>query len=132
HRSSLAVRSRSGHSPAHSRYAGACSLGDVDGYLPQPSAPLGRTVSAAQSTLGDPRRRAWWLKTLHPWHWISSALCLIGLLGFAITGITLNHASRIPASPQTRTLEAEVPEDLLASLQTMAEEQELAPLPPAV
>ncbi|NTV11206.1 MAG: hypothetical protein HGA47_10590, partial [Zoogloea sp.] len=24
--------------------------------------------------------RAGWLKTLHQWHWISSALCLLGML----------------------------------------------------
>ena len=43
------------------------------------------------------QRRAWWRKTLHNWHWISAALCLIGMIAFAVTGITLNHASQIPA-----------------------------------
>ena len=38
-------------------------------------------------------------KTLLRWHWISSALCLIGMLGFAITGFTLNHAADIEAQP---------------------------------
>lgn len=47
----------------------------------------------------DPQRRAGWLKTLHQWHWISSAVCLIGLILFAFTGITLNHASQIGAKP---------------------------------
>ena len=32
------------------------------------------------------RRRAYWLKTLHQWHWISSAICLLGMLLFAVTG----------------------------------------------
>jgi hypothetical protein len=32
-------------------------------------------------------RRAFWLKHLHQWHWVSSAACLVGMLLFAITGI---------------------------------------------
>ena len=44
-------------------------------------------------------RRSVWLKTLHQWHWISSAVCLIGILLFSITGITLNHSSQIEARP---------------------------------
>jgi uncharacterized protein len=55
------------------------------------------------------RRRAYWLKTLHEWHWVSSALCLVGMLLFSITGITLNHASQIEAKPsvtrQTATVD---------------------------
>lgn len=48
----------------------------------------------------DTQRRAYWLKTLHQWHWISSALCLLGMLLFSVTGITLNHAAQIEARPQ--------------------------------
>lgn len=47
----------------------------------------------------DNRRRSYWLKTLHEWHWVSSALCLIGLLLFGITGFTLNHSGQIESSP---------------------------------
>lgn len=54
-------------------------------------------------------RRAFWLKHLHAWHWVSSAICLIGMILFAITGITLNHASAIEASPVTRREAAAVP-----------------------
>ncbi|AKH70147.1 hypothetical protein IMCC21906_02492 [Spongiibacter sp. IMCC21906] len=54
--------------------------------------------------------------SLRQWHWISSALCLIGMLGFAITGITLNHAGVIPAVPQVTSVETTVPADLLAQL----------------
>ncbi len=48
-----------------------------------------------------PRRkvRAWWLKQLHTWHWISAAVSLVGMLLFAITGLTLNHAAAIGARP---------------------------------
>ncbi len=46
-----------------------------------------------------PLRRAFWLKQLHQWHWISSAICLVGMLLFAATGFTLNHAGQINAKP---------------------------------
>lgn len=79
---------------------------------------------------GANRRRGFWLRTLHQWHWISSALCLVGMLAFSITGITLNHATQIPASPQTSTRNAQLPDDLLATLVAQAEFGEpLAPLP---
>jgi len=56
----------------------------------------------------DNRRRAYWLKTLHEWHWVSSALCLIGMILFAVTGFTLNHASQIESKPRITTLRASV------------------------
>jgi uncharacterized protein len=64
----------------------------------------------------DPQRRAGWLKTLHQWHWISSAVCLIGLILFAFTGITLNHASQIPATPVVTNRQAEIPQALRETL----------------
>ena len=45
--------------------------------------------------------RGWWLKQLHTWHWISAAVSLVGMMLFAITGLTLNHAASISASPTT-------------------------------
>lgn len=60
--------------------------------------------------------RAFWLKQLHQWHWISSALCLIGMLLFAVTGFTLNHAGQIEASPQTVHRSAQLPEALLRAI----------------
>ncbi len=60
----------------------------------------------------NPRQRAFWLKTLHQWHWISSALCLIGMLLFSLTGITLNHASQIEAKPQVESRKAVLPESV--------------------
>lgn len=56
------------------------------------------------------------LGSVRQWHWISSAVCLAGMLLFALTGITLNHADSIPAQPTVRTLEAQVPAQLLATL----------------
>jgi hypothetical protein len=51
------------------------------------------------ATSPDNRRRAYWLKTLHEWHWVSSAVCLVGMILFAVTGFTLNHAASIEAKP---------------------------------
>lgn len=42
-----------------------------------------------------------WKRQVRTWHWMSGAICLIGMLLFALTGITLNHAADIPASPKT-------------------------------
>jgi hypothetical protein len=56
----------------------------------------------------DNRRRAYWLKTLHEWHWVSSALCLIGMVLFSVTGFTLNHASQIEAKPRVTSLRGNV------------------------
>lgn len=65
-----------------------------------------------------PLRRAYWLKTLHQWHWISSALCLLGMLLFAITGLTLNNASHIESKAQITTRQARLPEELAAQTHT--------------
>jgi len=54
--------------------------------------------------------------TLRQWHWISSAVCLVGMVLFAFTGITLNHAADIEASPQTTTVEAELSDGILTLL----------------
>lgn len=61
-------------------------------------------------------QRAYWLKTLHQWHWISSALCLLGMLLFSVTGITLNHSSQIEAKPQVSTQELQLSAALQAQL----------------
>lgn len=50
------------------------------------------------------------------WHWMSSAISLIGLLLFAITGFTLNHAADIEASPVVAEKAAQMPPALLAEL----------------
>jgi hypothetical protein len=77
-------------------------------------------------------RRALWLKTLHQWHWISSALCLLGMLLFSLTGITLNHAGQIEAKPVVSTRTAELPASLLTTLRKAAAGDKEAPLPPSV
>ncbi len=76
------------------------------------------------------RSRGWWLKQLHGWHWMSAALSLIGMLLFAVTGITLNHAATINASPTTQERPGQLPVPLIASLAKPA--SETAPLPAPV
>ncbi|MDP3802563.1 PepSY-associated TM helix domain-containing protein [Brevundimonas sp.] len=73
-----------------------------------------RSPKAPKSALNG--ARSFWLKQLHQWHWISAALSLIGLLLFAVTGVTLNHARQIPAEPVTTEAIATLPAPLLARL----------------
>ena len=84
------------------------------------SSPTTDTAAARQ-------RRGFWLRTLHQWHWISSAVCLVGMLLFAITGITLNHAAKIEGSPEVDNRRLELPAELLPQLGAHAEGN--APLP---
>ncbi len=94
--------------------------------------------SAAAPSLNavpDQKRRAFWLRHLHQWHWISSGICLVAMLAFAVTGLTLNHAAQIEARPQVIQRKAQLPQALLASLLAQAEKAEAAdkqPLPPAL
>jgi len=70
------------------------------------------------------------LRTLHQWHWISSAVCLVGMLLFAVTGITLNHAAKIEGHPNVVNRQLELPAPLLPQLDAHAEGT--APLPGAL
>ncbi len=65
----------------------------------------------------DNRRRAYWLKTLHEWHRVSSAICLIGMILFSVTGFTLNHASQIEARPVITKQTGSIDEALRAQLE---------------
>ncbi len=87
--------------------------------------------SPAPSIATQQQRRGFWLRTLHQWHWISSAICLIGMLLFAITGITLNHAASIEASPSTLSRQLELPEDMLEQLSAPAQGNAMLPAPVA-
>lgn len=88
-------------------------------------------VSPAKPKKALNAARSFWLKQLHQWHWISAAVSLIGLMLFAITGITLNHASQIPAEPVTAEATATLPAPLLERLSTFPEET-TDPVPDAV
>ncbi|MHB1056825.1 MAG: PepSY-associated TM helix domain-containing protein [Rhodanobacter sp.] len=86
--------------------------------------------SPSQLEPASPQRRAFWMRQLHQWHWISSALCLIGLLLFALTGITLNHARQIEATPQVTHRTLALPPELRAAID--GDDARKAVLPPAV
>ena len=62
------------------------------------------------------QQRAFWLRHLHNWHWISSAICLIAMMLFAVTGFTLNHAGDIEAKPKISQKTGHVPASLLQLL----------------
>ena len=64
----------------------------------------------------DAKRRSYWLKTLHEWHWISSAVCLVGILLFSITGITLNHSAQIESKAVVVNQKMRLPETLLETI----------------
>lgn len=68
-----------------------------------------------------------YLGSLREWHWISSAICLVGMLLFSITGITLNHAAQIKAKPEIATLEAAVPAEVINAISIPSEEKAVLP-----
>lgn len=62
---------------------------------------------SAVSMVKPPMRKtkgkgSFWKRQARTWHWISGAICLIGMLLFSFTGITLNHAAQISAEPVTQ------------------------------
>ena len=91
---------------------------------PTTSAP---SVTATSALPGA--RRAVYLKQLHQWHWISSAICLMAMLLFSFTGFTLNHAAQIEAKPEVTRLKATLPEPLRAQLEKYAAEHADAEVP---
>lgn len=82
--------------------------------MTETAAPAASPPRAPKTALNG--ARSFWLKQLHQWHWISASLSLIGLLLFAVTGITLNHAAQIPAEPVTVEQTGDLPAPLLARL----------------
>ena len=94
-----------------------------------PSSPAAATAPALPGA-----RRALFLRQLHQWHWISSAICLIAMLLFSFTGFTLNHASQIEAKPQVVRQKAQLPAPLAAQLAAYAADHADAkvPLPAAL
>jgi len=77
------------------------------------------------------KRRAFLISQLYQWHWISSGLCLVGMILFALTGITLNHAGQIESKPTVVTREAQLPQNLIADLKSKPPAAK-APLPQGV
>ena len=77
------------------------------------------------------KQRAFFLRQLYQWHWISSGLCLIGMVLFAVTGITLNHAGQMESSPSVVTREGRLPAEGLYALRQQPAVAK-APLPASV
>ena len=97
-------------------------------------------VSAAEGKLrrtqvAIPRQKArispFWMRQFHTWHWMSSAICLVGMVLFALTGITLNHAGEIEAEAVVASKETNLPKPLATSL-AMAAARDHQSVPPAV
>ncbi|MDX1292709.1 MAG: PepSY-associated TM helix domain-containing protein [Hyphomonas sp.] len=65
-------------------------------------------------------------------HWMSGALSLVGMMLFAATGITLNHARDLTATPKTVEGEIVLPKELTAQLDEPVEAGAVPGLPPAV
>ena len=84
------------------------------------------SVAASTPPALAQKKRAFWLKHLHQWHWVSAALCLIGMILFSVTGLTLNHASLIGAKPEVTTTRATLPASLRAQLQTTSADSSAA------
>lgn len=62
------------------------------------------------------KRKVFWTKQFYLWHWVSSAICLAGMVFFAFTGITLNHAGDIPAKPVVTEKQVTLPDSLRAAV----------------
>lgn len=88
---------------------------------------LAAAAGGAHRPRGAKSRRAFWLKQLHTWHWMSSALCLVGMILFAATGITLNHAGSIGATPTVTTRTATLPDGLRTTLKDAADAEGAMP-----
>lgn len=63
---------------------------------------------------------------------MSSALCMIGLLLFTVTGITLNHAGEIDATPKVTTAKGQLPAFLLPAIRPDDSPDAKKPLPAPV
>jgi hypothetical protein len=110
-------------------------MNDVAGMsVYEPSALVAEGHSAAEHAVMVAKRkqkmRSWWLKQFRTWHWISAAASLLGMLLFAITGLTLNHAATISVTPKVVQHTATLSPSLLAMLKREAAKD--APLPDAV
>ncbi len=81
--------------------------------------------ATATSATQQQQKRAFWLRHLHQWHWISSAICLVAMCLFAFTGITLNHAGQIEAQAKVSRKKLSLPTAISQHLQA----QKQGPLP---
>lgn len=57
--------------------------------------------------------KAAFLKQVHLWHWVSSAISLVALLMFSLTGLTLNNAGLFESKARITSGQAQVPAEVL-------------------
>lgn len=92
--------------------------------------PVAAPAEPAVKPKADPKKRkAFWTKQFYLWHWVSSAICLAAMLGFAFTGITLNHAGDIPSKPEVTEKTLTLAPDLTNHVAFTGEPDTKAPLP---
>lgn len=85
----------------------------------QPSStPRASSASGTVPVVRGAAFRAWLWRQMRLWHWVSSALCLAGMLLFAFTGITLNHAGEVASKPKVETVDTAAPAAVLAQLRS--------------
>jgi len=77
-------------------------------------------------------RKSFWLRQFYTIHWMSSAISLIGLLLFAITGFTLNHAAEIEGEPVVAEGSGQLPAPLLPLIAPDDKPDAKKPLPPKI
>jgi hypothetical protein len=103
--------------------------------MPETTPTLTKAIALERPAVRKPAKKSakvFWLKQLHTWHWMSSAVSLIGLLLFAITGFTLNHAADIEGSPVVTTGAGQLPAPLIVQIAPDDKPDSKKPLPPAV
>ncbi len=67
------------------------------------------------------KSRAAYLKQLHLWHWVSSAISLVALLMFSVTGITLNNAGLFESKARISSGQAQLPDAVLRATLMVAQ-----------
>lgn len=85
---------------------------------------VAETAKPEQRQLPQWRKKSFWLMQVRTWHWITGAVTLVGMLLFAVTGITLNHAGQIEARLTTTSAEGVLPAELLTALESQPTEGE--------
>jgi hypothetical protein len=91
-----------------------------------------KVEKAAQKAHKAKVRRLFWMTQARVWHWITGAATLVGMLLFAVTGITLNHAGQIEGQPVVIEKTAVMPQEILVQLGDGPAEGETAILPAPV
>ncbi|MCV2358966.1 PepSY-associated TM helix domain-containing protein [Paucibacter sp. TC2R-5] len=92
------------------------------------SAYIATDAAASKTQL---KSRAAYLKQLHLWHWVSSAISLVALLMFSVTGLTLNNAGLFESKARISSGQAQLPDAVLrATLVAAHSGAQKAELPP--